>query len=231
MSEGVDYSFSRPSPAALRAAGKSFVCRYLSGDLRHDDNGQKDLSVAEKDALLGAGLAIVVVWETDGRTGPLSGANGGHNDAVAACSEANALGVPHGACIYFAVDFGASQSDAPALAAYAAAARDVCHGAGYRAGIYGGLTTEQEVGADTDLLWQTYAWSGGNWHPSAQLRQYENGATVADGSVDLDESTTDDFGQFPVIVAPAPQPVPSPPSQGSRPSLSVGVSVATPGLS
>lgn len=224
MAQGVDYSFARPSPAGLVAAGKSFVCRYLSGDFRHDDQGQKDLSIQERDALLSVGLAIVVVWETDGRTDPSRGAVGGHADAVAAVQEASALGVPQGACLYFAVDYQTFSQDVATMQAYAAAARDVCHAAGYRAGIYGGIATEQDDESVVDMLWQTYAWSAGQWDPKAQLRQYENGANVAGGSVDLDESTVADFGQFPVVMPPPPAPT------IARLTPSAGIMVPTPVL-
>lgn len=196
MIEGIDYSFSRPSPQEVKAAGKEFVCRYISGDFRHDDDGQKDLSIQERDALFAAGLAIVLVWETDGRTGPLAGGAAAPGDAAAAIAEARELGAPPGTGIYFAVDFGASAADAQAIRDYAIGVRDACRAAGYRAGIYGGLATEQDVADVTDLLWQTYAWSSGNWNAGAALRQYANGATVAGASVDLNSAMAADFGQW-----------------------------------
>ena len=62
MTQLVDYSFSRPSAASIAAAGFIGVVRYLSG------NAGKDLSAGERDALHAAGLAIALVWETDGVT-------------------------------------------------------------------------------------------------------------------------------------------------------------------
>lgn len=187
---GVDYSWARPDLGALVAAGKSFVCRYLSGSR----SGGKDLSPPERDAILAAGLAIILVWETDGRTGPLSGS--GNGDAAAAIAEAQWLGAPTGTCIYFAVDFQAMAGDAAALEAYARGVTAACHAAGYRSGIYGGLATEQYEQALVDCLWQTYAWSSGNWFAGATMRQYANGVTLAGGDVDLDQAMTADYGQW-----------------------------------
>jgi hypothetical protein len=46
---GIDYSYGRPRPSAIAAAGYSFVCRYLSG------NPAKNLTAAEADALRAPG--------------------------------------------------------------------------------------------------------------------------------------------------------------------------------
>lgn len=45
-------------------------------------------------------------------------------------------------------------------------------------------------------LWQTYAWSRGEWEPRAQLRQYRNGVRLGSGLVDLDRAMTGDYGQW-----------------------------------
>jgi hypothetical protein len=45
-------------------------------------------------------------------------------------------------------------------------------------------------------LWQTYAWSGGEWEARAQLRQYRNGQPLGSGTVDLDRAIVDDYGQW-----------------------------------
>lgn len=186
--QGVDY-VSGPSLSALESAGKSFVCRYLSG------GDVKDLTATERDALLAAGIAIVVVWETDGRTGPL--AANGSGDAAAAVKQAQGLGIPKGTCIYFAVDFQPSAADiAGPIRTYFSGIADVCHGAGYRCGVYGGLATVNGVADLVDCCWQTYAWSGGQWSALAVLRQYQNGVTLAGANLDLDIAMADDYGQF-----------------------------------
>jgi len=50
--EGVDYSWSRPDPAALIKAGKRFVIRYVS----YDQTG-KNLTRKEADAIRAAAVA------------------------------------------------------------------------------------------------------------------------------------------------------------------------------
>jgi hypothetical protein len=85
-----------------------------------------------------------------------------------------------------------------ALDAALDAAAAVLRPAGDRTGIYGGFTAvEREVGAHCELGYQTYAWSGGRWSAKAKLQQYRNGLSLCGGTVDLDRSLADDFGQWP----------------------------------
>lgn len=188
---GVDYSFSRPDPATLYSLGYRFAIRYLSGI------SGKDLSVPEKQSLLAAGLAICVVFETDGRTGPLRGAPGGVADATAAVAQARSLGIPPGTCLYFAVDFDALGAQLALVRAYGQAATPVCHAAGYRSGLYGGYATAEDVTGAVDLLMQTIAWSGGQWDPAAVLRQVQEGVVIGGAQVDIDHAVAADYGQFP----------------------------------
>jgi hypothetical protein len=51
--------------------------------------------------------------------------------------------------------------------------------------------------------WQTFAWSGGQWDPRAQLRQVRNGVTIAGADCDIDEAQVQDFGQWGFAGAPA----------------------------
>ena len=211
---GVDYSYGRPSPAALKASAYAFVMRYLSGG-----TAGKDLTAAEQAALLAAGLSIGVVWETDGKTGPLNGTAGGTSDATRAVAQARALGIPAGVCLYFAVDFQAALGAQLALVrAYGQGVTSICHAAGYRSGIYGGLGTEEEDQGVVDCLWQTYAWSNGQWDPAAVLRQIQNGAIFAGASVDIDQAMAADFGQW-----PRPDPPPDPPEDDDMAVTHVGI--------
>lgn len=189
MSVGVDFATSSENVAALKAAGVAFVCRYLSGG-----GDAKDITAAERDRLLGAGIGIVLVWETDGRTGPLVG--NGAGDANAAVAEAERLGVPSGTCLYFAVDFDMQPSQLSIVRTYFARATSRCHVAGYRCGVYGGFAVVEGVADLVDLGWQTYAWSGGRWSSHAHLQQYANGAVLAGIGVDYDRNTAADFGQW-----------------------------------
>jgi hypothetical protein len=72
LGHGVDYSFSRPDVAKIKAAGYSFAVRYLSGG-----KSAKDVTRAEYDTLRRAGLNVVLVWEQGN-----AAARGGHADGV-----------------------------------------------------------------------------------------------------------------------------------------------------
>jgi len=190
MRAGVDYSFARPSPAGIRAAGYTFAVRYLS----HGSN-TKNLSASEARALIAAGVDVVVVWET-GASDALKGGARGATDAQEALSEATAAGMPAGRPIYFGVDFDATASQQAALDEYFDGVASVL-GRG-RTGAYAGFNpiTRLFDAGKIGFGWQTYAWSSGQWDPRAQLRQVRNGVTVAGGDCDIDQSHADDFGQW-----------------------------------
>src|SRR5207302_9972984 len=112
--KGIDYAWGRPKPASIAAAGYTFVARYLSHD------AGKNLTKAEADKLLVAGLDIVTVWETTADRAK-SGAAGGQVDGAKAKGQAEARGAPPTAAIYFAVHHDAAKRDLDSTAAYATA--------------------------------------------------------------------------------------------------------------
>ena len=195
MRFGIDYAFQRPSNiAALHARGVTFVCRYLAGG----HGGSKELTAQEARALTKAGIDIVVVWETTaGRTG--EGRTAGEHDAVTAMGQAKRLGMPDDRPIYFAVDFDAAGDQ---VRRYFEGVKRIL---GARAGAYAGIRPVAYL-LDHGLIrwaWQTYAWSSGKWDSRAQLRQVENGVTVAGVDADIDHAIAGDFGQWRVGVSPA----------------------------
>lgn len=185
---GVDYAWSHPSPASLRAAGKQFACRYLSTDT------SKSLSAAEAEALAAAGIASVVVWETTAKR-TLDGKTAGAADAKTAAAQAAACGMPDSRPIYFAVDFDATAAQQTAISAYFDGAASVL---GLdRVGIYGGyypVKRTLDAGKAT-WAWQTIAWSGGKWDTRAVIRQGAQ-ATIGGVSCDLNTALADDYGQW-----------------------------------
>jgi len=185
---GVDYAWSRPGGAALKAAGKKFACRYLSRD------PSKNLTRAEADDLAAHGVSCVVVWETTARR-PLDGRTAGATDATAAAVQAKAAGMPAGRPVYFAVDFDATEAQQPVIDAYLDGAASVLGRA--RVGIYGGyypVKRALDAGKAT-WAWQTAAWSGGNRDPRAVIRQ--GGRTRINGAdCDLNTATAPDYGQW-----------------------------------
>lgn len=186
--QGVDYSWARPSPSSLRDQGYTFAVRYLS----YDDSG-KNLTREEADALIAAGIEIVSNWENSAGDA-LDGFDAGAEYAREAEAQAAANGMPPTRPIYFSVDFDASPGQQDALDAYFDGVASVI--GRERTGAYGGYYVIQRLfdAGKITYGWQTYAWSGGQWEPRAQLRQVENG--IAGGTLDRDEAVAADFGQW-----------------------------------
>jgi hypothetical protein len=184
---GVDFAWGRPSAAAMKAVGVSFVCRYLS----FDTTG-KSLTAAEARAYSAAGLDLVTVWETTADRA-LAGEAAGEADAKLARAMATKCGQPTHRPIYFAVDL---ETTAHAVAPYFRGVAKVLGPAG--AGVYGSYTVcSGLLGAHIiDYAWQTYAWSGGAWFAGAHLQQFSNGHKLDGIEVDYDRSTAPDFGQW-----------------------------------
>ena len=180
---GVDYAYGRPNPKKLYAAGVRWVGRYLSPD------PAKNLTRAESAGLAAAGIKRVLVWESTANRA-LDGIDAGIADARQALHQANVLGAPLEAVIYFAIDFDATGPD---VKPYFEGVRSVL---GNRAGAYGGYTAlaylrDQRI---VEKVWQTYAWSGGRWLDGAQLLQYDNGRDMFGVSVDFDHAISPDCG-------------------------------------
>lgn len=202
MAEGVDYSFSRPDPAGLVAAGKTFCCRYLSSG-----SSSKDLSAAEAARLRAAGLDIVSNWERDGHQELLAGRASGQTAARQAEQQHRACGGPQTAPIYFSADFDAQIAQ---VIEFYRGAVDIL---GYdRTGCYGGYTiVEGLVGSVVRWGWQTFAWSGGRRSQKAHIYQHTVDVALAGGQVDLDTSLQPNFGQWGAAAeAPAEPPAEEP---------------------
>jgi len=187
---GVDYSWARPSPSGLRAAGYTFAVRYLS----FDTTG-KNISASEARALQAAGVDVVSNWES-GASDALKGRARGVSDAQEAQRQALAAGMPASRPIYFSIDFDAQLSQQAVINDYFDGVASVLGRA--RTGAYGGFFPIQRLfdAGKITFGWQTFAWSGGRWEPRAQLRQVRNGVTIAGGQCDIDQSQADDFGQW-----------------------------------
>jgi hypothetical protein len=185
---GADFTNSAASVSGFQAAGVKFVCRYLSGGT------YKDLAVGEAARWAAAGIKVVVVWETTA-TRALGGHAAGVYDAQKANAELNARGKA-GAPIYFAVDFDVTPAQKPTVVSYFEGVASVL--GKDRTGIYGGYWAVKAVldAGTVKYAWQTYAWSGTNLDPRAQLYQYSNGHYIAGTQVDYDKALTKDFGGF-----------------------------------
>lgn len=188
--EGVDYSGDHPSVSGLVAAGKKFVVRYGG-----TGGSWKLITRAEADALRAAGIAIVANVEGEAN-GLLGGFTTGVYWARTADEHFRTLGMPKDRPIYLSVDFDASSPHWTAIDAALRGAASVI-GAD-RVGVYGGYDTIAHCASagSAKWFWQTYAWSGGRWHPKNHIEQYRNGVSLAGGTVDLNRSKTLDFGQW-----------------------------------
>ena len=197
MSKGLDYAFyPHPSVAAIKAEGAVFVCRYTSAYAPSDAQG-KNLLAAEKDALLAAGISIVIVAEEDaGRM--LGGTSAGVADAAHADAVVHALGMP-ALPVYFACDFDATTAQQAAINAYLDGAASVI--GRNRVGIYGGFYPVKRAldAGKAVYAWQSYAWSGTPtlWDGRAQLRQTQNDVKIGGADCDRDVSMAVDYGQWP----------------------------------
>jgi hypothetical protein len=197
MRNGVDYS-TAPTEAnitALRAAGITFVSRYLS----YSTNPRgKNLTTTEVGWLRRHGISIVSNWEWYGDwLHDYSGGFGrGQEHAETAAAQHLGLGGPPTRPIYFSTDFDPTAAQMPTVADYYRGVASVIGLA--RTGAYGGYRTIKYL-FDHGVIrwgWQTYAWSGGQWDPRAQVRQTRNSVALAGLDVDLDTAMVDDFGQW-----------------------------------
>lgn len=206
MQLGVDYSFARPDPAQIKAAGYDMVLRYLASSAPAQP---KVLTIAERNALWAAGLGIGLVWEESAQRA-LAGRDAGVADATAANAMAAALGVPADVIIFFAVDFDAAPDQVRPYF-------EGVHSVRPRCGCYGGNKVIDPLMAAGLIQagWQAGAasWSNGKVSPNASIVQ-RTSATVAHPIPSTDENaiaTTDGWGWF-AAAATVPPAAPAPTS-------------------
>lgn len=190
--EGVDFSGARPGGAALAAAGKHFVLRYLW------DQAGGGLTNAEIADYQAHGLGIGVGYES-GRGDATKGYAMGVAHATLAQSRLEALNLPHDLPLWFAVDqnvpwgavvdyFHGTQSIVGTARNWVYGGKDVIEGA-MQSGVCGGY-------------WQTYAWSDNVIVDGINMLQYLNGQTINGGLVDYVRAYQDNYGQLPVGQTP-----------------------------
>lgn len=205
MIKGLDYSWARPTGAAIKNAGYQFAVRYIP----YAGNGGKGLERPELDDLRNNGIAVAIVYESWAARA-LDGREAGKQDARVSQEQINRIGLDSDMPVYFAVDFDASEAQQGAIDEYLRGCADVL--GLNRVGVYAGYHVIKRCRQNNTAtyLWQTYAWSGGNVHPDIHLYQYLNGQVLNGGAVDYNEARKADFGQensTPIT------PVPTPPVQ------------------
>lgn len=192
--KGFDYAGGRPSGRAIRDAGGTFVCRYLT------DGGPslpgKQLIASEVRDLQQNGIAIVCNYETYADR-MKSGYDGGKADAQYSNGYVAQLGLV-GAPVYFSADWDTTEADQTAVNDYLRGASDMLGKA--RVGIYGGfwsVSRALDAGVCT-YAWQTAAWSGSNRDTRMHIFQDTDAGyvNVAGVQCDVDYRYPDDFGQY-----------------------------------
>ena len=190
--DGVDYSYSRPDPNALRQAGKDFVIRYVGGS---GSSVGKNITASEVQSLRAASLDIVIVFESYAQR-MLEGYSAGAADANTAIAQATQAGAPSNFFCYFACDFDATLANQTAINAYLDGAASVI--GLQRVGIYAGYwPLSRALNANKATKgWQTAAWSGGNLDTRAVLYQFDFSVIIGGGECDLDNGYGNDLGQW-----------------------------------
>lgn len=183
MAIALDYT-SRIDPGALRAAGVTVVCRYLSwlhywGGLVHTGVNPKVIQGPEYAELRNAGLTVVLNWEYDAKDW-LGGAAAGAEHAAEAVQQARALGHPAGAPIIGSADFNMTRAQWDSAGhAYATAFEAGVRSGGFMPGVYGPYDVLTWCRDETGMavFWQagmSTSWSNGRnaqlW-PGAHLCQ------------------------------------------------------------
>ena len=189
---GLDYAGGRPGGTAIKAAGYSFVVRYLS------DGGPglpgKLLTPDEANDLRANGIEIVSNWETTADRA-LAGFDAGVADAQAALAQVLACGGRRDRPIYFSVDFDATPDQQGVIDAYMHGAGSVIPG---YVGVYGGYWVVNRClnSGSATWGWQTVAWSGSNVDPRINLYQRFGAVNVGGVECDVNEAHTTDYGQW-----------------------------------
>lgn len=199
---GIDYAGHPPTPAAIKAAGFAFVCRYLSPP----PNG-KNLTFPEAQAMLHAGIDVVSIWESTANAA-LGGHAVGVQHGTRARLMADACGAPPSAAIYYAVDFDAQPNQFAKIGEYQAGFAD---GIGpHPVGVYGSAAVVQAMLArGARYAWQTCAWSYGSRMPGAHLYQRAQTVKVGGTLCDVDEASGVYGGWLtPTPIAPVHRPLP-----------------------
>lgn len=199
---GVDCitTLNATSCARLKLAGIGYVVRYLGA-----------LGPQERDAILGAGLALLVVGYSRKPGWAPTGALGAQDGATAVL-HATQASLPTGMHLFCDLEGPASSTTAADCIAYVNAWTSAVKGAGYRAGLYVGyglpLTSIQLYeDLDVDCYWHSCSQC-----PDVARRGYamiqnaHANQVVAGVQVDVDEVQTDKLGGVPMWLVADPMP-------------------------
>lgn len=119
--KGIDCAsrLTEATAAGIKGAGHDYVFRYLG-----DPTNWKTLLKDEVSAIIGVGLKIVSIWESNPTHSEYFTFDKGKSDAQEACKWAKEIGQPAGSAIYFTVDFDAQKNHLPAIVDYFSGIRE-----------------------------------------------------------------------------------------------------------
>ncbi len=196
VSAVADYSFARPDPGALKAAGYEGVMRYVAPD--NPSTHGKLIFPPEYAALEAAGLCVTLNFEWT-TTRANEGNSAGYDDAQTANQQAAALGYPTWRPVYFSVDESATVDTVRAYF------QGVHSQSAHPVGFYGGQGVGVELMREglVQYLWVANAasWSGfSSWDalraavaPEAHLIQHLDHPLGFDGQIDHNEVLRPDY--------------------------------------
>ncbi len=185
----------------LKDSRVGFVARYY----RDPDSHWPPLSASEARRLSSLGLKIVAVWEWHSRDPLRFSYASGYGDAIAAYSQARAVGQPAGSAIYFAVDFNPTSQYLDPIEEYfrgigAGLAAASGGASAYRIGVYGsGAVCDAVKRAGLgQYCWlsNSIAWDGSAGYEDWDIRQGDRMPELSFNH-DLDEAKND-YGGFQV---------------------------------
>lgn len=208
VAQAVDFSFDRPGAAALIAAARPNVFRYVGAY----DGDPRAISKTELASYLAAGISVTLNYEGTGKDA--SSFENGVADATYTQRMLAGLGCP-GATVYYSID---QQYAADPIAYFKGVESVQGHDS---TGVYGSLdtlTTLYNAGL-CSKYWLTYAWLNGRAIPTwVHALQYLNDQRINGCAVDLDYTLQPDWGQIRAS-GPAPASNPTPVHVPAAPKL------------
>lgn len=199
---------TRPYLAALKAAGVQSVFRYYA-TAAQPEVPQKQLTVAERDAILDAGMSIGSVFQYYSNVPANIHAERGRQDGDTVLARVAAFGQPQGSAVYFGVDFDWAPSDTAkrtSIIDYFTEVSARVKPAGYRVGVYGsGATCSAVLDAGlAELAWLVNSpghTGAASFYNSRRWRLFQNGLdTKVAGGIQIDTNIIapgqGDFGQW-----------------------------------
>lgn len=199
---------TRPYLAALKAMGVRAIFRYYA-QAAQPEVPQKQLTVAERDAILDAGLAIGSVYQYYSNVPANIHGTRGTQDGEIALARAASFAQPAGSAIYFGIDFDWSPGDTArreAILAYFQSVAALVKPAGYRVGVYGSGATCAAVldSGQAELAWLVNSpghTGASTFYNSNRWRLFQNGLdTKIAGGIQIDTNLINpsqtEFGQW-----------------------------------